>query len=390
LPFVQNAFGSLGEVSAVDTAELTASAIRDADVVIIRSPTRIDRVLLEGSRVKFVGTATIGTDHVDLEYLASNGIAFASAPGSNSNSVKEYVVSALLRLAALKGFQLKGLSIGIVGVGHVGSKVHQAAESLGMRVLLNDPPLPRRTGDARYVALEELMEADIITLHVPLTKSGADPTYHLFNKTIFDRLKRGAIFINTSRGSVVETESLKNALADGHVGSCVLDVWENEPTIDVELLESATIGTPHIAGYSMEGKVNAVHMIRDAVCKHFGIAASWDLSAEFGVMEKSHISVTQDAVGSQSILDTIVTRCYDISLDDRALRGITSVDPGERAAYFKKLRSGYRVRREFSNATVELPQQHAHLYDTVVALGFNCNIIADDHAVNRQHRQQSK
>ena len=381
LPFIENAFGPLGELRVVDTVELTAAEIRDADVVIIRSTTKIDRALLEGSRVKFVGTATIGTDHVDLEYLASKGIAFASAPGSNSNSVKEYVVGALLRLGRLKGLRLRGLTIGIVGAGHVGSKVQQAATSLGMRVLMNDPPLARRTGDPRYVALDELMEADIISLHVPLTRGGEDPTYHLFDDARFDRLKEGTIFINTSRGSVVDTASLKSALMRGQVGSCVLDVWENEPAIDVELLGAAAIGTPHIAGYSMEGKANAVRMIREAVCRHFGIASSWDLSAEFGVMEKTHIAVPPDAAEPQSILESIVTRCYDISLDDRALRGIALVNPGERAGHFKKLRAGYRIRREFSNATVHLPQQHSSLSDTIVALGFNCNIVADDHVI---------
>ncbi len=374
LPLVTTAFGALGEVKALDTAFLTNASVRNADVLIVRSETTVDRALLEGSRVKFVGTATIGTDHVDLAYLSSKSIAFASASGCNANSVKEYIVSALLFLSSQGEFALKGKSIGVVGVGNVGSKVVQAAETLGMRVLQNDPPLARQTGDRRFVPLDELMEADIITLHVPLTRSGPDATHHLFGKARFGRLRPGAIFINTSRGAVVESQSLREAVINKQLRCTVLDVWENEPNIDAELLNMVTLGTPHIAGYSMEGKTNAVRMVRESVCQHFGISSSWDPAEELGDLPAPEINVTGGSASTESVLHQIVSRCYDIRIDDANLRRTVLHNTGDRGEWFRKLRSTYRVRREFSNSTVRLSRQYEFLADTIVRLGFKYHL----------------
>ncbi len=372
IPLVEKAFGSLGEVRLVETGEFTPEVVRDADVLVVRSETKVNQTLLEGSRVKFVGTATIGTDHIDLDYLISKGIAFASAPGCNSNSVKEYIVAGLLHLSSIKGFSLKGKTIGVVGVGNVGSKVVKVAEALGMTVLQNDPPRARIEGSSIFVPLDELMSADIITLHVPLTKLGEDATYHLFDEKRIAKIKSGTVFINTSRGAVVETAALKKAIRDKRIASTVIDVWENEPKIDTELLSAVTIGTPHIAGYSLEGKTNAIRMVREAFCDHFQIESSWDPTEELGVPEITNITVPEDILQTEEILHRIVNQCYNIAYDDEKLSGMLTLPSMYRAEYFKKLRTGYRTRREFTNVTVHLPTQHESLQEIISKLGFKC------------------
>ncbi|MHC4912347.1 MAG: 4-phosphoerythronate dehydrogenase, partial [Planctomycetota bacterium] len=235
IPFVRNCFSSLGEVEVVPGREITSNVIADADVLLVRSITQVDSDLLAGSSVRFVGTATIGFDHVRTDFLLSNNIGFASAPGSNANSAAEYVLAALLSVARKRKIQLEGKSIGIVGVGNVGSKVEKKAKALGMKVYLNDPPLQRQTGDAKYLPLEKLFGCDFITLHTPLTFEGIDKTFHLADERFFKLLKPACIFINTSRGAVVDTITLKGAIQSGKLGAVVLDVWENEPNINIEL-----------------------------------------------------------------------------------------------------------------------------------------------------------
>ena len=277
-PYVVQAFEKLGKVTALGTHEITKDTVRDADVLIVRSETKVNRDLLEGSRVKFVGTVTIGTDHVDEEYLAKSGIAFVSAPGSNSNSVSEYITAALLELTQINGFSFHDKTIGIIGVGNVGSKVWRKAEALGLRVLLNDPPLERMGSSYPLHTLDELMEADIVTLHVPLTRTGSDATYHLFDENRIRKMKHGAILFNTSRGAVVETEALKRTLLDKHLAAAVIDVWEGEPNISASLLELVTLGSPHIAGYSLDGKVNALRINYEAVCRFLSIPIDRDIN----------------------------------------------------------------------------------------------------------------
>jgi len=374
IPLVEKAFGTLGEVMAVETGEFTRKTVHDADALIVRSETKVNRSFLEGSRVKFVGTATIGTDHIDLDYLKSKEIVFAGAPGCNSNSVKEYIVAALLHLSFAKGFSLKGKTIGVVGVGNVGSKVVKAAVALGMKVLQNDPPRAHTEDNSIFVPLDDLMAADVITLHVPLTKSGLDATYHLFDEKRIAMMKSGAVLINTSRGSVVETTSLKRAIVENRLYSTVIDVWENEPMIDTKLLLVVTIGTPHIAGYSMEGKTNAVGMVREAFCNHFQIESSWDPKEEIGIPEVMNITVPDDMLPSEEVLHRAVSQCYNIAYDDDKLSGMLTLPARYRGEYFKKLRTGYRTRWEFTNVTVHLPNQHKSLKEIITALGFKCII----------------
>ncbi len=369
-PFVISAFERLGNVTVLPTTEITNEKVRRADVLLVRSETKVDHVLLEGSCVRFVGTFTIGTDHVDLNYLKERGIAFANAPGSNANAVAEYVVAALLTVTQRKNLSLKGKTIGVVGVGNVGSKVVRVAEALGMRVLLNDPPLARMTGDARFLPLDELMDADFITLHVPLTKGGEDATYHFFGEERISRMKRGSILINTSRGAVVETSAVKHALLENHLSAAILDVWENEPKIDTGLLELALIGTSHIAGYSLDGKVNALRAVHKAVCGFFLASNGRQLDLDLPKPLVERMTIKDTSLSSEEILRQVVCQAYDIELDDKLLRSILSVPRADQGSYFMRLRSEYHVRREFFNTTVEVPKNLEEVGETLKAFGF--------------------
>jgi erythronate-4-phosphate dehydrogenase len=370
-PLVADAFQQFGEVRALATKEITADSIRDAEIVIVRSETKVTKELLRGSSIRFVGTATIGTDHVDVEYLRTQGIGFASAPGSNANSVAEYIVAALLTLAQRKGFVLQAKTIGVVGVGNVGSKVVRNAEALGMTVLQNDPPLSRATGNPHFVPLDDLMGADFITLHVPLTTTGIDPTYHLFDAKRIGTMKKGAILINTARGSVVDGAALRNALDRRHLGGSVLDVWEGEPAIDVELLKKIDIATSHIAGYSFDGKLAAVRMMYAAACNFFGQAPKWTPENSLPKPRVERIVVSDSGNSREETLRKIVHQCYDIECDDRSLRGISAVPGDGVRSYFARLRAEYGVRREFYNTTIELPAEATSMEVVVKSLGFS-------------------
>jgi erythronate-4-phosphate dehydrogenase len=373
-PYVVQAFQKIGQVTALGTREITKETVRDADILIVRSETKVNRDLLEGSRVKFVGTVTIGTDHVDEKYLAQNGITFVSAPGSNSNSVSEYVTAALLELACSKNFSLQKKTIGIVGVGNVGSKVWRKAEALGLRVLLNDPPLERQGCDYPLQSLEELMEADIVTLHVPLTRTGPDATYHLFDEKRIRRMKRGAMLFNTSRGAVVETAALNNALQEKYLAAAVLDVWEGEPSISASLLDCVTLGSPHIAGYSLDGKVNALQMNYDAVCRFLSLPVDRDRKILIPDSVLSEIKIEAVHSSREHTLREIVKNCYDICLDDRLLRQLSTLPKTDQGPFFQKLRAEYRIRREFINSHVSLPSESHEALEIVRVLrllGFN-------------------
>jgi len=354
IPFVAECFGSIGQIEVLPAGAITARAVRDADALIVRSVTKVDAELLQGSNVRFVGTATIGFDHLDVDYLRRNGIGFASAPGSNANSVAEYVVAALLDVASKLGLVLEGKSIGIIGVGNVGGRVAEKCRALGMHLYLNDPPLARQSGDEKYLPLEQLFDCDIVTLHTPLTFEGPDKTYHLAGESFFKLLKDGCVFINTARGAVTETTALKAAVKAGKLGAAVLDVWENEPDIDAELLEMVDIGTPHIAGYSLDGKVAGMIMIYDALCEYFGLQKQFAAESFLPPPQKPEISINAENRAEQELLLEAVAAVYDIKRDDAALRSITELPANDRAAWFTRLRKEYPVRREFHNTTVHL------------------------------------
>jgi erythronate-4-phosphate dehydrogenase len=289
IPYIRETICQLAdEVVFLSGAAITADDVRDADVLVVRTRTRCNQQLLEGSKVQLVVTATIGYDHIDTEWLESAGIRWTNCPGCNSGSVAQYVESTLLLLEQKKGLSLRQSTIGIVGCGHVGSKVKAVAERLGMRVLVCDPPLEQKEANSprnatlsqreqltanSYVSLDEIeRNSDVITFHVPLTKEGDYATWHLADDDFFQRLSRVPYIINTSRGEVVDNKALLLAIEEGRVRDAIIDVWENEPHPDATLLDKVFIGTPHIAGYSADGKTNADNMVIDAICQQFGLS----------------------------------------------------------------------------------------------------------------------
>ena len=270
IPYIREVLGKLAdEVIYLPGKEFTSEVVKDADALITRTRTICNRQLLEGSKVRFIGTATIGFDHIDTSYCQEAGITWSNCPGCNAGGVEQYVHAALLLLQKERGINLKQSCIGIVGVGHVGTRIQHMAERLGMRVLLNDPPRSDK-GEKGFTNLKTLTEeCDIVTFHTPLIKEGKYKTYHLADTHFFNSLKKKAVVINTSRGEVVETESVLNALNKGLIADAVIDVWENEPNINLELLKKVFIGSPHIAGYSANGKINATRMVLEAFCNFF-------------------------------------------------------------------------------------------------------------------------
>lgn len=272
IPYIREKLALLAdEVVYLRGADISAADVKDADALIVRTRTRCDAHLLDGSRVQFVATATIGFDHIDTDYMAQAGIAWTNCPGCNAGSVAQYLECSLLLLEQKRGLVLQNTTIGIVGCGHVGSRVKAVAERLGMRVLVCDPPLEQLTAN-RFVPMDVIeREADVITFHVPLTREGRYATWHLGDADFFRRLARVPYVINTSRGEVVDNVALLEALTKGMVRDAVLDVWEGEPDMHLDLLQRVFIGTPHIAGYSADGKVNADNMVIDALCRHFGL-----------------------------------------------------------------------------------------------------------------------
>jgi len=283
IPYIKEAIERIAdEVVYLPGSGFTNETVKDADALIVRTRTRCDRDLLEGSRVKFIATATIGYDHIDTDYCREAGIIWTNCPGCNAGSVEQYVRSSLSLLESRKGFRLEGAILGVVGVGHVGSRVARMAEALGMKVLLNDPPRADR-GERGFVDLATIAsECDVVTLHTPLNREGKYRTFHLADEDFLFTLKRCPYLINASRGEVVDTASLLAALAAGRVKGAVIDTWEYEPHISRELMEVAFIATPHIAGYSADGKANATRMSLEALCRFFGIEAEFDVTPPEG------------------------------------------------------------------------------------------------------------
>lgn len=274
IPYIREKLALIADdVVYLRGADISAKDVKDADALIVRTRTRCDERLLSGSRVQFVATATIGFDHIDTDYMAQAGISWINCPGCNAGSVAQYVECSLLLLQRQKGIILQESTIGIVGCGHVGSKVKAVAERLGMRVLVCDPPLAQKQPTANsFVTMDVIeREADIITFHVPLTRNGQYATWHLADSGFFHRITRVPYIINTSRGEVVDNDALFSALKEESVKDAILDVWEHEPELNRELLQRVFIGTPHIAGYSADGKANADNMVIAALCQHFGL-----------------------------------------------------------------------------------------------------------------------
>ena len=375
IPCVEQAFASLGEVTLLPGRGMQPEQVRDADILLVRSVTSVDQTLLGNSPVRFVGSATIGFDHVDRAYLQRHDIGFATAPGCNATSAAEYVVSALLVLAGRKRFGLAGKTVGIIGCGNVGSRVRNKLTALGMRCVVNDPPLQAQGGHDEFVSLGEVLQADVVTVHVPYTRDGLYPTHHLIDAVVLQQLQAGALFINTSRGAVTDNQALNHLLAERDDLSVVLDVWEGEPAINAQLLERVDLGTPHIAGYSLDGKLRGTEMIYQAACEHFGQPGQWRAADNLPagtvieLAEADNQSVT-------ALLGAAVSGCYDICADDVRLRAMLALPGNERSAYFDRLRKEYPVRREFAETTVLINAAGDACEPALRGLGFKVAVSA--------------
>jgi erythronate-4-phosphate dehydrogenase len=365
------AFGRHGEVLVVPDAALAPEHVRGADVVAARSVVPLNAALLHHASPRFVGTATAGVDHVDQAYLRARGIAFAHAPGANARSVAEYWAAALLHVARHRGFDLAGRTVGVIGVGNVGRRVCRVARALGLDVLGCDPPLRRRTGSTWYRPLEELLaRADVLTLHVPLTPDGPDPTHHLVDEQFLAQVRRGVLLCNTSRGGVHDSVALGEALADGTVGAAILDVWEDEPDLDPALVAAASVATPHIAGHSLDDKYAGTAMIYRAACRALGLSSRWTPADSRPPPAVPELTLPCAGRSALAVATETVHTLYPIQADDAALRALLPGPAAARANGFHAQRSGYWPRRTFALTTVHLPDGTRAHRDTLAGLGF--------------------
>ncbi len=363
------AFGTLGETVVVPDGEISSAVLKDADALIVRSKTRVTPELLNGTSVQFVGTATAGFDHLDVDYLQAREIGWTEAGGCNANSVAEYVVAALLHLVEAHGLLVEDLTLGIVGVGNVGKAVLAKVEALGMRVLQNDPPRQCAENNPDLIELDAVLsDSDVVTLHTPLIDEGPFPTRHLANHRFFEQMQRGSLFINACRGEVTDSDALLTAMDSGVVRAAVLDVWEDEPTVRRDVLDRVDLGSAHIAGYSFEGKLNGTLMVYEDACQFFEMPSTFDASNHAPPPPAEPIVIDGRGRLAQDILHEAVRRAYDIRTDDQLLRESPDGDKG--GAYFNGLRRGYRLRREFPCFRIQPVQLADDVQQTLMRLGF--------------------
>jgi erythronate-4-phosphate dehydrogenase len=363
IPYIKGAFEPFAEVLYLAGNKTTPEVVRDADAIITRTRTICDEKLLAGSKVKFIASATIGYDHIDTEFCEKTGIRWTNAPGCNSKSVEQYIASALTVLSEKYEFSFSDKTIGIVGVGNVGSKVASLCRILGMKVLLNDPPRARSEGDKGFVEIDEILEnADIITLHVPLNLEGDDKTYHLADNSFLSNARRHPFIINSCRGEVTDTEALKSALKSGRISGAVIDCWEDEPELDTGLLSLADLGTPHIAGYSKDGKANGTNMSVRALSKFFGFGIdNWKCTG-IELPQSTEILINGTGKTTRQVLAEAILATYDIREDDKRLR--SSVET------FEKQRGDYPVRREFPTFSIFCNINNIKTINKLKQLGF--------------------
>jgi erythronate-4-phosphate dehydrogenase len=361
IPFLEGVFEPFAEVLYLPGDKIKKAQLKDSDALLTRSITQCNSELLEGTSVKLIASATIGDDHIDKEFCFRNNIKWTTAQGCNANAVVQYFTSALLSASDKAGFVVKNKTIGIIGVGNIGSKVEKVCRALGMKVLLNDPPLERLEGKMNFTDLEIIQkEADIITLHVPLTYGGTDKTFHLLDQDFIDKLLKPIILINTSRGPVTDSEALKYGKEQGKIIHAILDVWESEPHIDPKVLELATIGTPHIAGYSIEGKAKATEMVVHSVSDFFNLPLkNWkpDLGLKNEILE-----IDLKDLNKQQSLQKVFRAVYDIHKDDELLRK----NPSD----FERVRGSYIFRRENAGYNLSLKKSNTEAEKVLMELGF--------------------
>ncbi|MCE9686842.1 4-phosphoerythronate dehydrogenase [Shewanella sp. AS16] len=364
MPYVEPLFADLGEIVAVNGRSLTPEQVKDADILLVRSVTRVDAALLaQNRRLKFVGSATIGTDHIDLDYLASRAIPFANAPGCNAIAVGEFAFIAMLELAQRFGETLKHKTVGIVGAGNTGTAVANCLKAYGVRVLLCDPLLAQSGDEREFMGLDELLsEADVISLHVPIIKTGEHKTHYLFDEARLKRLKPGAWLLNCCRGEVIDNRALIRVKQQRQDLKLVLDVWEGEPHPMAELVPLVEFATPHIAGYSLEGKARGTFMLYQRLCQQLNLAADKSLGKLLPSFAVDSLALT--AMPDERGLLQLARLVYDLRDDDELFRKHFADVQG-----FDQMRKNHRHRREFSALT--LVYQGQSEVDWLFKLGFS-------------------
>lgn len=362
--FAKEVFSNFGTVELVDGRSINQASVKNADVLLVRSVTKVNEALLKDSQVSFVGSATSGIDHIDTDYLEKSKIHFTHAPGSNARSVAEYVLSSLFATAEYNGFDLTKKTVGIIGCGQVGSRVQRFMEALGVRCLLNDPPLSEQNPNADYVDLDRIMEADIISLHVPLTTDGKYPSHNLVNEQFLSRLKPDAILINTSRGQVIDEAAVLSFKEANPKATLILDVWCNEPLINIDLLQQTFIGTPHIAGYSYDGKLKATRVLAEALQCKTGVNLT-----DTATLHAEYMTDTIE-YNDENAIQLAVMRTYDVRSDAIALGSVSGLTPEERGMYFDSLRKHYPIRREFTNREINTKNLNEKMKQSLQDLGF--------------------
>lgn len=368
IPLLDAFFEGFGEIRRVPGRSIDRATVEQADVLLVRSVTNVNRALLEGSAVRFVGTCTIGTDHLDLDYFKQAAIQWSSAPGCNARGVVDYVLGSLQTLAEIEGADLNQRTYGVVGAGEVGGRLVKVLKGLGWNVLVCDPPR-QIAEDGDYVSLEQIIEqCDVISLHTPLTKSGNGSTWHLLDRQRLNRLKPGTWLINASRGPVVNNAALRDVLLEREDLQAVLDVWEGEPEVDVDLADLCVLATPHIAGYSLDGKQRGTAQIYQAFCAHLGQEASIQLSDLLPPpwLAEVHLNASTDPAWA---LATLCRSVYDPRRDDADFRRSLVGTVEEQRKAFDLLRKHYPERREIDGLKVRINGESAVLANIVQALG---------------------
>jgi erythronate-4-phosphate dehydrogenase len=368
IPLLDAFFEHFGEIRRVPGRSIDRATVEQADVLLVRSVTRVDRELLEGSKVRFVGTCTIGTDHLDLDYFQQAGITWSSAPGCNARGVVDYVLGSLLTLAEIEGADLTQRTYGVVGAGEVGGRLVKVLQGLGWKVLVCDPPRQAAEG-GDYVSLEQIIEqCDVISLHTPLTRRGAQPTWHLFDEKRLNQLKPGTWLINASRGPVVDNRALRQVLLQREDLQAVLDVWEAEPEVDVALAELCVLATPHIAGYSLDGKQRGTAQIYQAYCAFLGQVPQVSLNDLLPAPWLAQVTLSGDTDPAWA-LAMLCRGVYDPRRDDADFRRSLVGSVSEQRAAFDGLRKNYPSRREIDGLQVRIDRDAPALQQIVAALG---------------------
>jgi erythronate-4-phosphate dehydrogenase len=364
IPYIRGVFEPFATVVYLPGKETTSDVVRDADAIVTRTRTKCNENLLAGSSVKMVATATIGYDHIDTQYCEKMGIDWVNSPGCNSWSVAQYMMSALYTLSIEKGFDLAKMTIGIIGAGNVGAKVARFCALIGMNVLINDPPRERVEGKDGFVSLDEIKgKADIITVHTPLQFEGIDKTFHLVDEGFIDDCKKRIYLINAARGEVVDGKAVLQALTNGKIIDLIFDCWEREPDIDHTLLEKAFIATPHIAGYSRDGKATGTAMVVQAISRKFNLGIDYWRCDEIELPENPEIHIDGTGKGLQQIIGEVVLHTYSIKDDSDRLKKSRET--------FEKQRGDYPVRREFPAYTVIPVNIPESIVGIIRSLGFN-------------------